>query len=43
MSEEKNKQFTINVKDLSFKNEQYVIDLIRFLSESLPQINLNRE
>ena len=43
MSEEKSKQFTINVKDLSFKNEQHVLDLIRFLSESLPQINLNRE
>ncbi|MFX1390887.1 MAG: hypothetical protein ACFE9Z_12555 [Promethearchaeota archaeon] len=36
------KYFTINVKELSFKNEQHVLDLIRFLSESLPQINLNR-
>ncbi len=39
---EANKSFTINVKDLSFKNEQHVLDLIRFLSEALPQINLNR-
>ena len=39
---EANKSFTINVKDLSFKNEQHVLDLIRFLSEALPQINLDR-
>lgn len=39
---EANKSFTINVKDLSFKNEQHVLDLIRFLSEALPQITLNR-
>ncbi|MFX0036056.1 MAG: 60S ribosomal protein L22 [Candidatus Hermodarchaeota archaeon] len=37
-----NKAFTINVKDLSFKSEQHVLDLIRFLSEALPQIKLNR-
>ncbi len=42
MSEEKSKSITIEVKDLSFKNEQHVLDLIRFLSEALPQINLNR-
>ncbi len=36
------KSFTINVKDLSFKSEQHVIDLIRFLSEALPQITLDR-
>ncbi|MFW9900705.1 MAG: hypothetical protein ACFFDY_05390 [Candidatus Thorarchaeota archaeon] len=39
---EANKSFMINVKDLSFKNEQYVLDLIRYLSEALPQITLNR-
>jgi len=39
---ETNKSFTINVKDLSFKSEQHVLDLIRFLSEALPQIILNR-
>ncbi len=39
---EANKSFIINVKDLSFKSEQHVIDLIRFLSEALPQIILNR-
>jgi len=37
------KSFTINVKDLSFKNEQHVLDLIRFLSEALPQIKLERD
>ena len=36
------KSFTINVKDLSFKSEQHVLDLIRFLSEALPQITLDR-
>ena len=40
---EANKSFIINVKELSFKNEQHVLDLIRFLSEALPQINLNRK
>ncbi len=39
---EVNKSFIINVKDLSFKSEQHVLDLIRFLSEALPQIILNR-
>ena len=39
---EANKSFMINVKDLSFKSEQHVLDLIRFLSEALPQITLNR-
>lgn len=43
MSEEKSKMITINVRDLSFKSEQYVLDLVRFLAEALPQINLNRE
>ncbi|NVM36789.1 MAG: hypothetical protein HWN81_14430 [Candidatus Lokiarchaeota archaeon] len=37
------KSFTINVKDLSFKSEQHVLDLIRFLSEALPQITLDRK
>jgi len=39
---EVDKSFVINVKDLSLKSEQHVLDLIRFLSEALPQINLNR-
>ena len=43
MSEEKSKMITINVRDLSFKSEQYVLDLVMFLSETLPQINLNRD
>ena len=42
MSEEKNKLCIVNVKDLSFKNEQYVLDLIRYLSEAIPQITLER-
>ena len=43
MSEDENKEITINVKDLSFKSDQHVEDLVRFLAETLPQINLNRE
>ncbi|MFX0008259.1 MAG: 60S ribosomal protein L22 [Promethearchaeota archaeon] len=37
-----NVSITINVKELSFKSEQHVLDLIRFLSEALPQITLDR-
>jgi hypothetical protein len=43
MSEEKSKPLTIIVKDLSFKSDQHVVDLIRFLAEALPQIELNRD
>ncbi|MFW9864757.1 MAG: hypothetical protein ACFFEN_01535 [Candidatus Thorarchaeota archaeon] len=43
MSEEKSKSLTIIVKDLSFKSDQHVVDLIRFLAEALPQIDLNRD
>lgn len=42
MSEAITKEITVNVKDLSFKNDQHVVDLIRFMSESLPQITINR-
>jgi hypothetical protein len=43
MMSKDNKSFTINVKDLSFKNDQHVIDLVRFLAEALPQIDINRD
>jgi hypothetical protein len=43
MSEEKSKSLTIIVKDLSFKSDQHVVDLIRFLAEALPQIDINRD
>ncbi|MFX1325206.1 MAG: 60S ribosomal protein L22 [Promethearchaeota archaeon] len=43
MSEEKNKSLTINVKDLSFKSDQHVVDMVRFLAEALPQIELDRD
>jgi hypothetical protein len=43
MSQDQNKELTIGVKDLSFKNDQHVEDLIRFLAELLPQININRD
>ncbi|MFX1317395.1 MAG: hypothetical protein ACFE9T_16150 [Promethearchaeota archaeon] len=38
-----NKQITVNVKNLSFKSDQHVVDLVRFLSESVPQIIVNRD
>ncbi|MFW9881561.1 MAG: hypothetical protein ACFFG0_51505, partial [Candidatus Thorarchaeota archaeon] len=43
MSVVENKTITINVKDLSFKSNQHVEDLVRYLAETLPQINLNRD
>ncbi|TFG01573.1 MAG: hypothetical protein EU540_03355 [Promethearchaeota archaeon] len=42
MSEE-TKQFFINVKDLSFRSDNFVVDLIRYLSEALPQIKIMRD
>ena len=42
MSKVENKTYVINIKDLSFKSEQHILDLIRFLSEALPQITFNR-
>ncbi|MFO8020519.1 MAG: hypothetical protein R6U96_17990 [Promethearchaeia archaeon] len=37
------KTLIIDVKDLSFQREEIVVDLIRFLSEQLPQIQITRE
>ena len=42
MSEE-TKQIFINVKDLSFRSDNFVVDLIRYLSEALPQIKIIRD
>lgn len=39
---ENTKSFIINVKDLSFKSDQHVTDLVRYLAEALPQIDLIR-
>ncbi|MFX1455085.1 MAG: hypothetical protein ACFFDB_06885 [Promethearchaeota archaeon] len=43
MSEDDTKTITLFVKDLSFKSDQHVVDLIRFLAEALPQISLDRD
>ncbi|MGV9171670.1 MAG: hypothetical protein ACOC44_07340 [Promethearchaeia archaeon] len=44
MSEEAaTKTYIIDVKDLSFQKEEIVVDLIRFLSEQLPQVQITRE
>ena len=43
MSEDESKTITVFVKDLSFKSDQHVVDLIRFLAEALPQITLDRD
>jgi hypothetical protein len=42
MSDVESKEITIFVKDLSFKSDQHVVDLIRYLAEALPQISLDR-
>ena len=42
MSEVDTKEIIINIKDLSIEKEQYVEDLLRFLKEQLPQIELSR-
>ena len=43
MSQDESKEFTIVVKDLSFKSDQHVEDLVRFLAELLPQIEITRD
>ena len=42
MSEVDTKELIINIKDLIFLKEQYVEDLLRFLEEQLPQIEISR-
>ena len=42
MSKVDTKEIIINIKDLSIEKEQYVDDLLRFLEEQLPQIELSR-
>ena len=42
MSKVDTKEIIINIKDLSFEKEQYVEDLLRFLKEQLPQIEISR-
>jgi hypothetical protein len=43
MSEASTKPIVINTKDLSFKSDQLVDDLTRFLVESLPKLKVTRE
>ena len=42
MSEDNTKELTIDVKDLSIEKEQYIEDLLRYLEEQLPQIEMSR-
>ena len=42
MSEDNTKELTIEVKDLLMEKEQYIEDLLRFLEEQLPQIEISR-
>jgi len=42
LSEDNTKELTIDVKDLSIEKEQYIEDLLRFLEERLPQIEISR-
>ena len=43
MSDVDFKQIHLNVKELNYKSEQMVVDLLRYLAESLPQIDITRE
>ena len=36
------KKIILNVKDLSFKNDQYVMDLMRYISETLSNLEITR-
>ena len=42
MSDE-TKTLYVNVKDLSFKSEQYIDDLMQFIVEQIPHLDVNRE
>ena len=42
MSEDSLKKYVLNVKELSFKSEQAVVDLIRYIAEQIPQADLKR-
>ena len=37
------KNIIVDIRDLSFKSEQHVEDLTRYLAEALPKIEINRE
>jgi hypothetical protein len=43
MSDVDFKLIHLNVKELSYKSQQFVDDLLRYLAESLPQIEINLE
>ncbi|MHA1273945.1 MAG: hypothetical protein ACTSQJ_10035 [Promethearchaeota archaeon] len=42
MIREDSKLIIVNIRDLSFKSEQIVVDLIRYLAEQLPQLEITR-
>ena len=42
MSKVNTKKIYVNVRDLSFKSEQFVVDLIRYIAEEIPQIDIVR-
>jgi len=42
MIRENVKTYIVNIRDLSFKSEQIVVDLTRYLAEQLPQIEIIR-
>lgn len=42
MIQEDTKKIFVNIKDLSYKAEQLIEDLIRYLIEQLPQITIER-
>jgi hypothetical protein len=42
MSKTETKQLTIELKELIFEKDQYATDLVRFLNEQLPNIEISR-
>ena len=42
MSDSETKQLIIELKELSFEKDQHADDLLRFLTEQLPQIEVSR-
>ena len=43
MSNEETKTIIIDIRELSYKKDQYVQDLVVFLKEQLPQLDINRK
>ncbi|TXT62795.1 MAG: hypothetical protein BAJALOKI1v1_850003 [Promethearchaeota archaeon] len=43
MSESETKKIYVDIRELSYKKDQYVQDLVVFLKEKLPQLEIDRK